>query len=124
MNKLSRTYQEIKMYEEQRSRVSNFNDTTNKQALQVKIKINAESAIKEAELEQINKRKAEIESEMESVKDAKVLVSRLLFSGTSVMIGNRNMRVHETRESTKGLTFKAMEGALVLLDGERPVARS
>jgi len=90
----------------------------------VKIKINAESAIKEAELEQINKRKAEIESEMESVKDAKVLVSRLLFSGTSVMIGNRNMRVHETRESTKGLTFKAMEGALVLLDGERPVARS
>ncbi len=124
MRKLSRTYQEIKLYEEQRSRVTNFNDTTNKQALQVKIKINAESAIKEAELEQLKSRKEEIESEMESVKDAKVMISRLLFSGTSVMIGNRNMRVHETRESTKGLTLKIMDGALVLLDGERPVARS
>ncbi len=124
MRKLSRTYQEIKVYEGQRARASNFNDTTNKQALQVKIKINAESAIKEAELEKLNKRKAEIEAEMESVKDAKVMVQRLIFSGTSVMIGNRNLRIHETRESSKGMTLKTMEGALVLLDGERPVARS
>ena len=124
MRKLSRTYQEIKVYENQRSQLQNFNDTANKQALQIKIKINAESAIKEAELERLNKRKAQIEAEMESVKDARVLVSGLVFSGTAVKIGNRTLRVHETREASKGITFRIMEGALVMLDGERPVARS
>ena len=124
MRKLSRTYQEIKMYENQRSKLQSFNDVTNKQALQIKIKINAESAIKEAELEKLNNRKAEIEAEMESVKDSRVLVSSLVFSGTSVRIGNRNLRVHENRETIKGITFRYMEGALVMLDGERSVARS
>ncbi len=124
MRNLSRIYQEIKIYEGQRAKMANFNDSTNKQALQVKIKINAESAIKEAELEKLNARKAEIEKEMEAVKDAKVMVSRLVFSGTSVMIGNRNLRVHENRETIKGITFGYKEGSLVMLDGERPVARS
>ena len=124
MRQLSRTYQEIKAYEDQRSKVQNFNDATNKQALQIKIKINAELAIKEAELERINKRKAEIETEMEAVKDARIMVSRLVFSGTSVKIGNRNLRIHETLETAKGITFRFKDGALVMLDGERQVTRS
>jgi uncharacterized protein (DUF342 family) len=124
MRKLSRTYQEIKMYEGQRAKLASFNDTTNKQALQVKIKINAESAIKEAELERLNKRKKEIEDEMAAVKDSKVLVSRLVFDGTVVMMGSRVLKLNDIYETTKGITFKTKDGMVVMLDGEKTVARS
>lgn len=124
MRNLSRTYQEIKVYESQRAKLASFNDTTNKQALQVKIKINAESAIKEAELERLNKRKKEIEDEMAAVKDSKVLVARLVFDGTVIMMGSRMLKLNDTYESTKGFTFKATEGAVLMLDGEKVVARS
>ena len=97
---------------------------TNKQALQLKIKVNAESAIKEAELEKLNIRKKTIEAEMESVKDAKVIVSRLVFIGTSVKIGNRMLRVHETLESPRGITFATKGIELAMFDGEKIVARS
>ncbi|MCR4992129.1 MAG: FapA family protein [Lachnospiraceae bacterium] len=124
MRKLSRTYQEIKLYESQRSQLQNFSDSSNKQALQIKIKVNAESAIKEAELETLKEQKDKIEAKMESVKDAKIIVSGLVFSGTAIKIGNRTLRVHETRESSKGITFRIMDGALLMLDGEKTVARS
>ncbi|WP_026528591.1 DUF342 domain-containing protein [Butyrivibrio sp. VCD2006] len=124
LKNISRIYAELKVYEQQRVKMSAFNDNTNKQALQIKIKINAESAIKESELEKLNTRKKEIETEMESVKGAKVIVSRLVFSGTTVKIGNRVLRVHDIRETSSGITFASEKGALVMLDGEKPVARS
>lgn len=124
LRNISRLYQELKVYEQQRGKLTSFNDNTNKQALQMKIKVNAESAIKEAELEKLNERKKIIEAEMASVKDAKVIVSRLVFIGTSVKLGNRNLRVHDTLESSRGITFTSKGGELVMLDGEKPVARS
>ncbi|WP_408070455.1 DUF342 domain-containing protein [Butyrivibrio sp. JL13D10] len=124
MRNISRLYQELKVYEQQRSKLTTFNDNTNKQALQLKIKVNAESAIKEAELEKLNARKKVIEAEMASVRDAKVLVSRLVFIGTSVKLGNRMLRVHDTRETSRGITFTLQSGELIMLDGEKPIARS
>ena len=104
--------------------MSAFNDNTGKQALQIKIKINAESAIKEAELEKLNARKKVIETEMASVRDAKVIVSRLVFSGTTVKIGNRVLKVHEIKESSMGITFVSRDNGLLMLDGEKIIARS
>ncbi|WP_026491227.1 MULTISPECIES: DUF342 domain-containing protein [unclassified Butyrivibrio] len=124
LRNVSRIYQELKVYEQQRGKLAQFNDNTNKQALQLKIKVNAESAIKEAELEKLNIRKKTIEAEMESVKDAKVIVSRLVFIGTSVKIGNRMLRVHETLESPRGITFATKGIELAMFDGEKIVARS
>lgn len=124
MKKLSRTYSELKVYEQQRTKLANFNDETNKQALQIKIKINSESAIKEAELDKLNTRKKEIEAEMEEVKDAKVLVSNMIFAGTSVMVGSRKMRIRENRQTSNGIEILSTEGAVVMVDGGRPVARS
>ncbi len=124
LKNVSRLYAELKVYEQQRGKLSSFNDNTNKQTLQIKIKINAESAIKEAELEQLNIRKKAIEEEMESVRDAKIIVSRMIFSGTSVKIGNRTLRVHEIRETSMGITFTTKDGALVMLDGEKIILRS
>lgn len=124
MKNVSRLYAELKVYDQQRGKLSAFNDNTSKQALQVRIKVNAESAIKEAELEKLNERKAVIEKEMESVRDAKILVSRLVFSGTTVKIGNRVLRVHEIRESSMGFTFVSRDKGLLMLDGEKTIARS
>ena len=124
LKNVSRMYAELKVYEQQRGKLSSFNDNTSKQALQVKIKVNAESAIKEAELEKLNARKKEIETEMSSVKDAKIIVSRLVFSGTTVKIGNRVLKVHEIRETSLGITFLQRDNGLLMLDGEKIVARS
>ncbi len=124
LRNVSRLYSEIKVYEQQRAKLGTFNDNTNKQALQLKIKVNAESALKEAELENLNIRKKSIENEMGSVKDAKVIVSRLVFNGTTVKLGNRVLRVHDTMETSRGITFVGKDGNLVMLDGEKPVARS
>ncbi|SDB45516.1 DUF342 domain-containing protein [Butyrivibrio sp. INlla16] len=124
LKNVSRLYAELKTYDQQRGKLQSFNDNTNKQALQIKIKINAESAIKEAELEKLNERKRVIEKEMESVRDAKVIVSRLVFSGTTVKLGNRVLRVHDIVETSRGITFTGKDGGLVMLDGEKPIARS
>ena len=124
LRNVSRIYAELKVYEQQRGKLASFNDNANKQALQVKIKVNAESAIKEAELEKLNIRKQAIEKEMESVRDAKVIVSRLVFSGTTVKIGNRALKVHDIKETSMGITFVSRDNALLMLDGEKTIARS
>ncbi|WP_035767660.1 DUF342 domain-containing protein [Butyrivibrio sp. NC2002] len=121
---MSRLYSELKVYEQQRSKVAQFNDQTNKQALQVKIKINAESAIKEAELEKIKKRKQEIEAEMETVKDSKVIISRLIFAGTLIVIGNRRIRIAQNRETVNGIQISGNDMGITMTDGRKTIARS
>ncbi len=124
MRNMSRIYSELKVYEQQRAKVAQFNDSTNKQALQVKIKINAESAIKEAELEKYKARKEEIEKEMAAVKDAKVIISHLIFAGTKIMVGNRRLKILQNRETINGMEVSGNDSGLVMTDGGKIIARS
>ena len=103
---IARSQEEMKLLIVQRQKLMDVNDATNKQQLQLKIKVNAGIATKERELAEMTEKKKQIEEEAKLVSSARVRVTRLAYANSAIMISGATMVLHDHLQAKEdGITF-------------------
>ena len=96
---IARSQEEMKLLMEQRQNFMNVQDASNKQLLQLKIKINAGIATKEKELSELAEEKKKMEEEARKVASARLVVSRFIFANSAVQINGAATVIHDNLQA-------------------------
>lgn len=102
---VERIESEIATLESQRERLNNIQIRTREQ-MQLKIKINAASAIKQKEYEAARQAMEELADYINSVAGAESMVSKVIYAGTTFHVDESEVRITETKETSDVIIIK------------------